>query len=64
MNKCTCTYVVVLYVLEFHWLRKNIVLFSKAAISLQHFELLEVSIGYSLLLTNYHHKRQIFQLYR
>ena len=36
--------------------------FSKAAIS-SHFELLEISIYSSLLSTNYHHKRQIFQLY-
>ena len=36
--------------------------FLKAAISWQHFELLEISIGYSFSSTNYHHSREIFYM--
>ena len=37
--------------------------FPKAVISLQHLEVSEISISYALFLTNYHRKRQIFQVY-
>ena len=54
--------------LKLRFLEKKLLLnaskFWKSAISLQHFELWEISISYFVFSTYYHHKRQIFQLFR